>query len=64
MSKTVFTNVNIFDGSGEDTFVGSVLVEGDRIIDVVRSPQELKADGARVIDGKGRSSQTGRIRGP
>ena len=31
MSKIAFTNVNIFDGSGEDTFLGEVLVEGSNI---------------------------------
>jgi imidazolonepropionase-like amidohydrolase len=54
MSKIAFTNVNIFDGSGEDTFLGEVLVEGQRIVDVVRAPQHVNTDGARVIDGKGR----------
>ena len=54
MSKIAFTNVNIFDGSGEDTFKGEVLVEGKRIVDIVRSPQRVSTDGARVIDGKGR----------
>lgn len=54
MSKIAFTNVNIFDGSGEDTFLGEVLVEGQRIVNVVRAPQHVNTDGARVIDGKGR----------
>src|SRR6476659_5134401 len=54
MSKIAITNVNIFDGSGEDTFKGAVLVEGNRIVDVVRSPEKVATDGARVIDGKDR----------
>ncbi|MBV5295463.1 MAG: amidohydrolase family protein [Curvibacter lanceolatus] len=54
MSKIAFTNVNIFDGSGEDTFLGEVLVEGQRIVNVVRAPQHVNTDCARVIDGKGR----------
>ena len=54
MSKIAFTNVIIFDGSGEDTFKGEVLVEGKRIVDIVRSPHRVSTDGARVIDGKGR----------
>jgi imidazolonepropionase-like amidohydrolase len=54
MSKIAFTNVNIFDGSGEDPFTGEVLVEDKRIVDTVRSPQRVSTDGARVIDGKGR----------
>ncbi|MEY2890392.1 MAG: hypothetical protein RJA98_300 [Pseudomonadota bacterium] len=54
MSKIAITNVNIFDGSGEDTFLGALLLEGNRIVDVVRAPQQVNTDGARVIDGKGR----------
>ena len=54
MSKIAFTHVNIVDGSGEDTFKGEVLVEDKRIVDVVRAPQRVSTDGARVIDGKGR----------
>jgi imidazolonepropionase-like amidohydrolase len=54
MSKIAFTNVLIFDGSGEDTFKGEVLIDGKRIVDVVRAPQRVNTAGARVIDGKGR----------
>ncbi len=54
MSRIAITNVTIFDGSGEDTFPGEVLVDGRRIVDIVRSPQRVATDGARVIDGKGR----------
>ena len=31
MSRTLFTNVNIFDGSGSKLFPGQVLVQGNRI---------------------------------
>jgi imidazolonepropionase-like amidohydrolase len=54
MSRIAFTNVLVFDGSGEDAFPGELLVEGDRIVDVVRSPQRVITDDARVIDGNGR----------
>ncbi len=55
MSKIAFTNVNIFDGSGEDTFLGEVLVEGNRIVDVTRAPGKVNTQGTtRVIDGRGR----------
>ena len=54
MSKIAITNVNIFDGSGEDPFIGSVLVEGERITCVVRDAQAFNADGAEIIDGSGR----------
>jgi len=54
MSKIAFTNVLVFDGSGEDAFMGEVLVDGKRIVDVVRAPKRVNTDGARVIDGKRR----------
>jgi len=54
MSRIAFINVLIFDGSGQDTFPGEVLVEGNRIVEVARSPQRVVTDDARVIDGKGR----------
>lgn len=54
MSRIALINVNIFDGSGEDIYPGALLIEGNRIVDVVHSPQTLNTDGARVIDGEGR----------
>jgi imidazolonepropionase-like amidohydrolase len=54
MSRIAFTNVLIFDGSGHETFHGEVLVEGNRIVEVARSPQRVGTDDARVIDGNGR----------
>lgn len=54
MTRIAFTNVRIFDGSGEDTFMGDVLVQGKRIVQVTRAPARVSTDDARVIDGKGR----------
>lgn len=39
MIRTAFTNVRIFDGTGEDTYLGDVLVEGKRIVEVTRAPK-------------------------
>lgn len=54
MQRTVFKNVNIFDGTGDAPFLGDVLVQDKRIVEVTRTPGQLKARDARVIDGKGR----------
>src|SRR5687768_3185354 len=54
MTRTAFTNVRIFDGTGEDPYVGDVLVEGKRILEVARAQQKVSTDGARVIEGRGR----------
>jgi len=54
MTRIAFTNVRIFDGSGDDTYLGDVLVEGKKIVQVARAPGRVSTDDAKVIDGKGR----------
>jgi imidazolonepropionase-like amidohydrolase len=54
MQRTAITNVRIFDGSGADPFAGSVLVEGNRIVEVARSPSGLQGTAQQTIDGNGR----------
>ncbi len=54
MTRTAFTHVRIFDGSGADTYLGDVLVEGKRIVQVTRLPERVSTDDARVIAGRGR----------
>ena len=56
MADIHYTNVRIFDGGGEAPFMGEVLVQGDKIARVVRSPSGVRAapvGGARVVDGAG-----------
>lgn len=53
MSSVLFTNVRIFDGSGEPPYVGEALVQGDRIERVARGSRSFSASGATVIDGAG-----------
>jgi imidazolonepropionase-like amidohydrolase len=58
--QTLFTNVNVFDGENEALIENAnVLIEGDRIKTV--STDAIKADGAKVIDGGGRTLMTGII---
>jgi imidazolonepropionase-like amidohydrolase len=57
MADVLYTNVRVFDGGGDTPFMGSVLVQGNRITRVVRSagpgqPTPALA-GAAVIDGAG-----------
>ncbi|MGF6958271.1 amidohydrolase family protein [Paraburkholderia youngii] len=54
MAKILFTNVNIFDGSGTDPFRGEVLVEDDRITRVSRAEESVSREGFQIIDGKGK----------
>ncbi|MEU1511174.1 amidohydrolase family protein [Streptomyces sp. NPDC005811] len=53
MTRTLFTDVQVFDGTGRDPFPAQVLVEDGRITEVSdRLPRDLRTD-ARVIDGGG-----------
>ncbi len=58
--KTLFTNVNVFDGFGPELQMGmNVLVEGNHISQVSAEP--ISVDGAIVIDGNGRTMTPGFI---
>jgi imidazolonepropionase-like amidohydrolase len=51
----------IFDGSGSGLFPGSVLVEGNRIAAVVPSGERFEADGADIVQGRGRTLMPGMV---
>ncbi len=59
MTATLLTNVNIFDGSGTETFPGEVLVEDKRIKAVAKGKRSIAADGAQVVDGGGATLMPG-----
>ncbi|AON56784.1 MULTISPECIES: metal-dependent hydrolase family protein [Herbaspirillum] len=63
MAKTLFKNVNIFDGTGTDPFIGDVLVENNRISQVKSGAGSIDVAGAEVIDGKGRFLMPGMTEG-
>lgn len=54
-SKILFTNVNIFDSTGADPYLGDVLIEGERIT-AVGKVQSPPSEGTLVIDGGGRKT--------
>ena len=57
--RTLFTNVNVFDGFADELAMNTdVLIEGNHIIEV---GQNLSASGATVIDGGGRTLTPGLI---
>jgi len=60
MNRILFTDVNVLDGSGEQPFRGRVLVEGNRIAQVVAG-QALVAPNAQVVDGRGGTLMPGLI---
>ena len=58
--QTLFINVNVFDGKADKLATGmSVLVEGNLIEQVAKG--EIKVDGAKIIDGGGRTLMPGMI---
>jgi imidazolonepropionase-like amidohydrolase len=61
MASTLFTNLQIIDGSGAAPFAGQVLVEGNRIKAVGRGGENLASDGAEVIDGQGATLMPGLV---
>jgi imidazolonepropionase-like amidohydrolase len=58
-TDTLFTNVRILDGSGDNPYSGSVLVQGNRIRQVGRSTAAISPSGATVIDGAGATLMPG-----
>ena len=54
MPRTLFTNVLIFDGSGQSSFPGEVLVQGNRIKTVAKGKDQIDRSLAEeVVDGGG-----------
>lgn len=63
MKPILFSNVNIFDGSGRALFPGEVRVIGNRIDAVAEGAERLDRDGALVIDGQGMTLMPGMVEG-
>jgi imidazolonepropionase-like amidohydrolase len=56
---TLFANVRILDGTGQNPYTGSVLVSGNRIRQVGRSTAPIAPGNAAVIDGAGATLMPG-----
>jgi len=63
MSQTLFTNIMIFDGSGEKSYQGEVLIQGNRIQKVAKGRKQIDRDGAKLVDGGGATLMPGLING-
>jgi imidazolonepropionase-like amidohydrolase len=59
MANIVFTNVRIFDGTGELPYQGEVMVQGNRILRVARGSRAIPSSGLTVIDGAGATLMPG-----
>jgi imidazolonepropionase-like amidohydrolase len=63
MNRVIFRNAMVWDGSGAEAYPADVLVEGTRIRTVARTPGQLPADGAQVVDCHGRTLMPGLVEG-
>ena len=61
MSRILFTNVMIFEGTGKELVPGEVLVQGNRIETVGAPGERLARDGCEVIDAAGSTLMPGMI---
>ena len=57
--NTLFTNVKILDGTGQNPYSGSVRVQGNRITQVSRSAASASGGDAMIIDGAGATLMPG-----
>ena len=63
MNRILFRNAQVWDGSGVEPFPGDVLIEGKRIKTIARTPNQLQADGATIVEARGRTLMPGLVEG-
>ena len=63
MNRVMFRGAMVWDGSGAEAFPADVLVEGKRIRTIARTLGQLSAEGATVIDGRGKTLLPGLVEG-
>jgi imidazolonepropionase-like amidohydrolase len=63
MSRVLFRNVRVWDGSGAAAYPADVLIEGERIRAVATQLGQLEAAGAEVIEANGRTLMPGLVEG-
>jgi imidazolonepropionase-like amidohydrolase len=61
MTRVLFENIAIFDGTGAAAYRGEVLVDGKRIAAVAKSPAVLPRRGVTVVDGRGATLMPGMV---
>ena len=61
MARTLFTNVMIYDGDGQDLKPGEVLVQGNRIQSIAGQGESLPREGCEVVDGGGSTLMPGLV---
>lgn len=63
MPCVLIRNAQLWDGSGATAYPADVLIENDRIRSVARSPGQLDAPGADIVDANGMTLMPGLVEG-
>ena len=63
MNKIMFAGARIWDASGSAPFDGDVIVQGNRVHAVSRTPGQLSRSGCQVIDAQGMTLMPGLVEG-
>src|SRR5258706_3699927 len=63
MNRVIFRDAMVWDGSGAPSYPADVLVEGNRIRGVARDRGQLKAEGAELVECRGRTLMPGLVEG-
>ncbi|WP_297495323.1 amidohydrolase family protein [Acidocella sp.] len=63
MGSKLITGARIWDATGAPAFSGDVLIDGNRLRAISRTPGQLAAEGAEMIDGTGLTLMPGMVEG-
>lgn len=63
MNRVLFRKAMLWDGTGAGRFPADVLVEGNRIRTIARNTGEIPAQGARIVECRGRTLMPGMVEG-
>jgi imidazolonepropionase-like amidohydrolase len=55
-AKILFKNVNILDSTGREPYLGDVLIEGERIVQVGKVAEDVLSPDTFIIDGQGKKT--------
>ncbi|HUJ98275.1 MAG TPA: amidohydrolase family protein, partial [Stellaceae bacterium] len=64
MPRILFTNVSVFDGSGQASFPGEILIQGNRIKAVAKGKDQIdRSQAEQIVDGGGATLMPGLTEG-
>lgn len=63
MTRVIFQNAMVWDGTGADSFPADLLVEEGRIRTIARTPGQLSGDGAPLVECHGLTLMPGLVEG-